>query len=338
MGSPTVNSLKATSVSQNDKSTVKRVSVSEAAALLASGDLDVVDVRDPRDWASGHVPGARSVPLEVARANPREFTKSPVLFVCQRGVRSLSAAEAIAQAGASDVYTMEGGVLAWVNAGNALERAPQTGADAKATESESDGGTCALPDPGLDAVVGKNLRQLRDARGLSLDALASISGVSRTLLGQIELGRASPSVGLVWKLARAFDVPFSALLVTSEDVRTTILRSENAHRLESQDGRFASRALFPLNSRPPAEFYQLHIAAFSREDAHAHQPGTRENLVVAAGTLELIVNGEQFHLNTGDAIVFAADVPHSYVNPQKDPCTVYLVMTYAHATSSTTSN
>src|SRR5690606_36450905 len=95
VGSPTVNSLKATSVSQNDKSTVKRVSVSEAAALLASGDLDVVDVRDPRDWASGHVPGARSVPLEVARANPREFTKSPVLFVCQRGVRSLSAAEAI---------------------------------------------------------------------------------------------------------------------------------------------------------------------------------------------------------------------------------------------------
>lgn len=41
--------------------TVKQINVNEAAALLASGGVDIVDVRDPRDWASGHVPGARSV-------------------------------------------------------------------------------------------------------------------------------------------------------------------------------------------------------------------------------------------------------------------------------------
>jgi rhodanese-related sulfurtransferase/transcriptional regulator with XRE-family HTH domain len=328
-----VNSLKATSASPSAKPTVKHVSVTEAVALLASGVVDTVDVRDPRDWASGHVPGARSVPLDVARANPRDFKTTPVLFVCQRGVRSLSAAEATAAVGVADVYTLEGGVLAWVNAGLPLEKAPLSAPETKAAEAENDGGTCALPDPGLDAVVGKNLRQLRNARGLSLDALASISGVGRTLLGQIELGRASPSVGLVWKLARAFDVPFSTLLATSEEVRTTVLRNTATRRLESQDGRFASRALFPLNSRPGAEFYQLHLAAHSREDALAHQPGTRENLVVASGTLELIVNGERFHLDTGDAIVFGADVPHSYINPQKDPCTIYLVMTYAHSES-----
>lgn len=327
-----MNSLNATSA--RAQATVKHVSVSEAVALLDGGGIDAVDVRDPRDWASGHVPGARSVPLDVARANPRQFNAGPVLFVCQRGIRSLAAAEVAAASGVADVYTMEGGVLAWVNAGLPLEKAPLSAPEAKAAEAENDGGTCALPDPGLDEVVGKNLRQLRNARGLSLDSLASISGVGRTLLGQIELGRASPSVGLVWKLARAFDVPFSTLIVTTEEVRTTVLRNDATHRLESQDGRFASRALFPLNSRPAAEFYQLHIAAHSREDAQAHQPGTRENLVVASGTLELIVNGERFHLDTGDAIVFGADVPHSYVNPQRDPCTVYLVMTYAHTVAS----
>lgn len=324
-----MNSLDATSASA--KSTIKHVSVAEAAALLANGGVDAVDVRDPRDWASGHVPGARSVPLDVARANPRDFKASPVLFVCQRGVRSLAAAEATAAAGVADVYTMEGGVLAWVNAGLPLEKAPQSAPEAKAAEAENDGSTCALPDPGLDEVVGKNLKQLRGARGLSLDALASISGVGRTLLGQIELGKASPSVGLVWKLARAFDVPFSTLLATNEPVRTTVLRNDATHRLESQDGRFASRALFPLSAKPAAEFYQLHIAAHSREDAQAHQPGTRENLVVAVGRLELIVNGEHFNLDTGDAIVFGADVPHSYVNTQREPCTVYLVMTYSHS-------
>lgn len=317
-------------MSTADSNTVKKINVNEAVALLSSGGFDTVDVRDPRDWASGHVPGARSVPLELARANPRgEFKAGPLLFVCQRGVRSLAAAEATVLAGLTEVYSLEGGVLAWVSAGLPLEKAAQTTPEAKAAAEETAGSTCALPEPGLDAVVGKNLRKLRDARGLTLDALANLSGVGRTLLGQVELGRTAPSVGLVWKLARAFDVPFSTLLATNEEVRTTVLRSANANRLEDQDGRFASRALFPLHSRPTAEFYQLYVAPHSREDAQAHQPGTRENLVVSAGTLDLVVNGEQFHLETGDAIVFSADVPHSYINAHKEACTVYLVMTYA---------
>jgi rhodanese-related sulfurtransferase/transcriptional regulator with XRE-family HTH domain len=310
--------------------TVKQINVNEAAALLASGGIDIVDVRDPRDWASGHVPGARSVPLETARANPRShFKDGPLLFVCQRGIRSFSAAQSAVAAGLSDVYSLDGGVLAWVSAGQSLEKAPETHPEAKAAEAETTGASCSLPEPGLEEVVGKNLRALRDARGISLDALASLSGLSRTLLGQVELGRTSPSVGLVWKLARAFDVPFSALLVTHQDVGTSVLRAATAPRLESPDGRFASRALFPLNSRPEAEFYQLYLGPHSREDAQAHQPGTRENLVVASGALELVVNGEQFQLAAGDSIVFSADTAHSYVNKHKDPCWMYLVMTYA---------
>ena len=43
---------------------VRTLAPREAEALIAAGDLDVIDVRDPRDWASGHVPGARSVPLD----------------------------------------------------------------------------------------------------------------------------------------------------------------------------------------------------------------------------------------------------------------------------------
>ncbi len=321
-------------MTREQPNTVKQVSVTEAVALLSTGVFDTVDVRDPRDWASGHLPGARSVPLELARANPRaQFKEGPILFVCQRGMRSLTAAQATVESGLTDVYSLDGGVLAWASAGLPLEKAPQSAPEAQAAEAETSGATCSIPEPGLDAVVGKNLRSLRDARGISLDALASLSGLSRTLLGQVELGRTSPSVGLVWKLARAFDVPFSALLVTAEDVKTAVVRSANASRLESQDGRFASRALFPLNSRPEAEFYQLYLGPHSREDAQAHQTGTRENLVVASGALELLVNGERHELAAGDAIVFGADVPHSYVNSRKEPCSMYLVMTYARGTS-----
>jgi transcriptional regulator with XRE-family HTH domain len=188
---------------------------------------------------------------------------------------------------------------------------------------------CGLPDPGLEAVVGGNMRDLRTQRGLTLDQLAVQTGLSRTVLGQIELGKTSPAVGVVWKIARAFGVPFSRLLATKEHVETRVLRGKEPNRLISHDGRFSSRALFPLAEKPPAEFYELFLAGHSREDAQPHQAGTRENLIVTTGRLELHVASACYELARGDAIVFTADVPHSYVNPGSEDCWIYLVMTYA---------
>jgi mannose-6-phosphate isomerase-like protein (cupin superfamily) len=153
--------------------------------------------------------------------------------------------------------------------------------------------------------------------------------VSRTLLGQIELGKTPLSVSLVWKLAQVFKVHFSTLLSTSESLATSVMRSSDAKRLVSPDGRFSSRPLYPPMENADAEFYELFLAGHSREDAQPHQPGTRENLVVTNGRLELYVDGNRFELQKGDAIFFAADVPHAYVNPAAEECWMYLVMTYA---------
>ena len=60
-------------------------------------------------------------------------------------------------------------------------------------------------------IVSRNLKRLRTNRNLSLEALANASGVSRGMLSQIELGRSVPTISLLWKVARALDVPFSAL-------------------------------------------------------------------------------------------------------------------------------
>jgi transcriptional regulator with XRE-family HTH domain len=173
------------------------------------------------------------------------------------------------------------------------------------------------------------MRKLRSSHNLTLDELARRTGMSRTLLGQIELGKTAPSVSVVWKIAQAFKVHFSELLASSERVETTILRAADSKRLISPDGRFSSRPLYPFAEKPEAEFYELFLAGHSREDAQPHQPGTRENLIVTSGRLELHVGGDHFQLGKGDAIVFAADVAHSYINPGGEDCWMYLVMTYA---------
>jgi transcriptional regulator with XRE-family HTH domain len=178
-------------------------------------------------------------------------------------------------------------------------------------------------------VVGGNLRRLRMRRGLSLEKLAQKSGVSRAMLGQIELGQSAPTINVLWKIARALDVTFATLIQAREAGGPTVMKKGQAKVLTSQGGQFSSRALFPFDGPRRAEFYELRLAARAREAADAHAPGTLENLVVSEGQLELVVGKETHRLETGDAIVFEADVAHTYTNAGTSECVMYLVMTYA---------
>ena len=191
-----------------------------------------------------------------------------------------------------------------------------------------------VPAEGGDAldftpIVGDNLRRLRSERGLSLERLAQSSGVSRAMLGQIELHQSTPTINVLWKIARALNVPFSALLGRPSGSQTRVLTAAQAKVLRSSDGRFSSRALFPFDEPHAAEFYELRLAPASTEQADPHPPGTVENLIVTSGALEMRVAGETHHLAAGDAIRFEADVPHEYHNRGRGEVVMYLVMTYA---------
>ena len=187
------------------------------------------------------------------------------------------------------------------------------------------------PDEGADLapVVGANLRRLRGERRWTLEQLAAASGVSRAMLGQVELGRSAPTINVLWKIARALDVPFSALISEREAGGTVVLRAAEARRMSSHDGGFTSRALFPMDAPRRVELYELRVQPGKLERGEPHPPGTMENLVVSAGELVITAGGEEHHLGTGDAILFAADGPHSYRNTGSRAAVAYLVMTYA---------
>lgn len=181
----------------------------------------------------------------------------------------------------------------------------------------------------LAPVVGANLRRLRTRRGLSLERLAQISGVSRAMLGQIELGQSAPTINVLWKIARALEVTFSALISARTQSGALVLRSSESKILTSKDRSFSSRALFPFDEPRRVEFYELRLAAGAVEDADAHPPGTSENLVVTAGAIEIDVAGDTHKLETGDSVLFEADTPHAYRNGGRTEAVMYLVMTYA---------
>ena len=181
----------------------------------------------------------------------------------------------------------------------------------------------------LAPVVGANLRRLRVKRSLSLEKLSKLSGVSRAMLGQIELGQSAPTINVLWKISTALGVPFSGLIGQRQAGGVVVLKSESAKTLTSHDGTFTSRALFPFDEPRRVEFYELRLKARGEERADAHAPGTVENLVVATGAVEIEIEGARQLLGEGDAIVFEADAAHAYRNPGDVETIMYLVMTYA---------
>src|SRR5882672_7268595 len=126
--------------------------------------------------------------------------------------------------------------------------------------------------PDMAPIVGRNLKRLRTKAALSLEKLSKASGVSRAMLGQVELGQSAPTINVLWKIARALGVPFSALITSSGSPGTTVLRSVDSKQLTSHDGKFRSRALFPFDEPRRVEFYELRLAQGGVEQAHPHPP------------------------------------------------------------------
>ena len=209
--------------------------------------------------------------------------------------------------------------------GGMVTAAPRQGRAA----TESRWAKAVVEELDLTPAVGANLHRLRVKRGLSLERLAQASGVSRAMLGQIELHQSTPTINILWKITRALNVPFSALISQPSAGRAKVLPVARMKILTSRDGKFSSRALFPFDQPRKAEFYELRLAPHASELAEPHLPGTVENLVVTTGALEVRVGEERHRLATGDAIQFEADVPHEYHNTGGREAVMYLVMTYA---------
>lgn len=189
--------------------------------------------------------------------------------------------------------------------------------------------TPGTPEDPIGERVASNLLRLRAKRNLSLDGLARLCGVSRTMLAQIESGRSVPSIKVLCKIAQGLKVSVAAFLDDRAFDGVAVLPARDSKRLVSGDGAFVSRALFPFDVSRQVEFYELRLKGLATEQSTGHAPGTQENLVVAQGVLEISVNEEHFLLGTGDSILFYADQPHSYRNPADSEAVAYLVTTYA---------
>ncbi|MBA3910561.1 MAG: XRE family transcriptional regulator [Rhodobacter sp.] len=156
--------------------------------------------------------------------------------------------------------------------------------------------------------LAASLRAARKARGLSLDAAAKLSGVSRSMVSQIERGESSPTVATLWALTQALQLDFAGLLEGRPAPGIEVIRDGSAPVIDR--GGVTIRILSGPESVGAHEVYDLVFAPGARLTSDAHSPGCREHLTVLEGKLSVTSGEAAEALGPGDVARYPADRAH----------------------------
>lgn len=179
----------------------------------------------------------------------------------------------------------------------------------------------------LQWVLAKNLKRIRETRGLSLEKLALLTSVSKSMLGQIERGESNPTLTTVWKIANGLKVGLTELIKEHQE-ENMMVRKEDIQYLEEDSGKSRIFPYFTFEEGRPFEVYTMGMEAKSYFAADPHTKGTVELLIVHEGELTLRVGDQEFTLQQGDAARFKGDQFHAYHNTGNRPCTIGIVIYY----------
>jgi len=175
----------------------------------------------------------------------------------------------------------------------------------------------------------RRLKELRQERGWSLEALERSSGVSRSMLSQIERAKANPTLAVTFRIARAFGMSIGELVETpgATSAINVIRADDHAYHFRS-DKNCVIRTLSPLNLEKDVEFYEVQLNEGGALRSAAHYEGTREFLTVQKGRIRVESGSDSEELNPSDSVSYRADVPHAILNIGRGAAVVFLVDIY----------
>lgn len=158
-----------------------------------------------------------------------------------------------------------------------------------------------------------NLKKIRTGKNMSLDQAAEQTGVSKSMLAQIERGDANPSVECLGKIISGLRVDLSELIETPRMETCHISKSEIIPTKEVV-GHYQIYTYFPYEKSRPFEIYGMVISPGRSYYSGPHGEKTAEYLTVSAGTLTLKFPDREFEIRAGDAFRFDSDKEHWYCN------------------------
>ncbi|MDB6037642.1 MAG: helix-turn-helix domain protein [Verrucomicrobiales bacterium] len=185
------------------------------------------------------------------------------------------------------------------------------------------------PASAINRHLGVRVKQLRTERRWSLEAMAGASGVSRSMLSQIEREQANPTLAVTMRIAQGFGMSLGDLLEMPAAASSinVIRRGDRAYHYRS-DKFCRLRTLSPLNLEKDVEFYEVQLQPGGALRSAPHFEGTREFITVQQGEIRLESGEDSEVLGRGDSASYRADLPHAIVNAGKSEVLLFLVDIY----------
>lgn len=181
--------------------------------------------------------------------------------------------------------------------------------------------------------VGTRLQELRRAQGLSLDDLSLRSGVSKSMLSEVERNRSNPTIAVLWRLASALGISLTDFLA-EKDTKSlppalTLVSAQATPVIRSNDSKCELRILGPIALAGKVEWYELTIEPGGELVSDAHEAGAKEHLSVQGGSLVVLVAGTRTTVRRGETVRFVADVKHAITNMGKAAAKAILIVEYS---------
>ena len=169
--------------------------------------------------------------------------------------------------------------------------------------------------------VSINLKRIRKAKKMSLDVVAEQTGVSKSMLGQIERGESNPTIGILGKIVSGLRVSFNDLVsVPNEEVY--LVRKEGLEPSKESTKEYLVYTLFPYEQD---RIYTIEIEPNGCYESGSHGEKTMEYINVYEGVLTLEINNEVYEIRKGDAIRINTDKDHVYENKGKEKLVINVV-------------
>jgi transcriptional regulator with XRE-family HTH domain len=181
-------------------------------------------------------------------------------------------------------------------------------------------------DSELGARIARNVKQLREARGMTQQQMAKVAGVPRATWTNLESGSANPTVSVLHRAAGALQVTLEEILSTPRAACEYFAFGTLPTR---NQGQAVVRKLLP-HPIPGMGIDRIELRPQGRMTGVPHTPGTREYLTCESGEIVLTAAGEAWTLRPGDVVAFRGDQRHAYTNPGRTPAVGYSVVVLSH--------
>jgi len=178
----------------------------------------------------------------------------------------------------------------------------------------------------ITSIISMNLKNIRKERQLTLEAASQLTGVSVSMLGEIERGVTNPTITILWKIADGLKISISDLIKDKTTPVSVVYHHETSLSIDGEGVKIFS--LFPFDPDQRTEFYYKEFQAGARYESQGHRKGMKEYILVCEGVMTLQIGEKKYNLARGDAIHFDGDVYHCYQNLKDEPLSAYMILYY----------